>query len=89
MSLFQMQCKNDVVSTEFYLNCNINLPQSLHSIIAYYFYVETLFIFLDGEHHMFKWEQLVDTKGVIKSSKSKGMQHKDQAKNRKMTNNDP
>ena len=54
MSLFQMQCKNDVVSTEIYLNCNINLPQSLHSIIAYSFYVETLYIFLDGEHHMFK-----------------------------------
>jgi hypothetical protein len=78
-----------VVSTKFYLNCNINLPQSLHSIIAYYVYVETLYIFLDGEHHMFKWEQVVYTKGVIRSSKSKGIQHKGQAKNHKMTNNDP
>jgi hypothetical protein len=38
---------------------------------------------------MFKWEQVVDTKGVIRSSKSKDIQHKGQAKNRKMTNNDP
>jgi hypothetical protein len=78
-----------VVSTEFYLNCNINLPQALHSNIAYYFYVETLFIFLDGEHHMFKWEQLEDNRGVFRSSKSKDIQHKRQAKNSKRPNNDP
>jgi hypothetical protein len=43
-----------VVSTKFYLNSNINIQQSLDCIIM--FYVEMLFIFLDGEHHMFKWE---------------------------------
>jgi len=39
---------------------------------------------------MFKWEQLEDTKGVIRSRKSKkDIQHKGQAKNHKRTNKNP
>jgi hypothetical protein len=49
---------------------NITLPQSLHSIISIYiFYVETLFIIVDGEPYLFKWEQLEDIKVVITSRK--------------------
>jgi len=39
---------------------------------------------------MLKWEQLEDTKGVIRSRKSeKDIQHKRQAKNNKRKNNKP
>jgi hypothetical protein len=39
---------------------------------------------------MFKWEQLEDTKGVIRSRKSKkDMQHTGQAKNHERKNNNP
>jgi len=39
---------------------------------------------------MFKWEQLEDTKGVIRNRKSKkDIQHKGQAKHHKRENNNP
>ena len=45
---------------------------------------------MDGEHHMFKWEQLEDTKGVIRSRKTKkDIQHTGQAKNHERKNNNP
>ena len=53
-------------------------------------YVETLFIFLDGEYHMFKWEQSEDNEVVIRSRKSqKDIQNKGQTKIHKRKNNDP
>jgi hypothetical protein len=67
--------------------------QDLHTLPEHRVFLvgfETFFIFVDGEHHMFKWEQLEDTKGVIRSRKSKkDIQHTGQAKNHERKNNNP